>query len=134
MQKFDYFFLAFVLFAGCVTYGIRRLTLRPVSKLGVTIFTGITLAGGVWSAVPFCTYKLPPRSSAPSLIDGGSLINSYAQRLRDKYPHHLLNPAWFSNETRWPLAESCARLGLVAIVLAIIFFVIQRWARGSGDR
>ena len=126
MRGFD-FFLCFMLFGGCVTYGIRRLMLHPVSKLPLIIFTGVALGGGVWSVVPYFWYKLPPVSANWSSV-------YYGQLLREQYPHHLLNPAWFSYARLWPIAETCARFGLVTVVLAIIFFVSQRWVRILRDR
>src|SRR4051794_17163184 len=104
------FFLCFVFFAGCVIYGVRRLVLRPISILRLTIFSGVAFGGGVWALLPYLTYEMPPVAANWS-------SDYYGHLLRDRYPDHLLNPAWFNYGTLWPLAETCARFGVVLIVL-----------------
>jgi hypothetical protein len=88
--------------------------LRPISILPLIASAGVALGGGVWAALPYAAYKLPPVADNWTSAYYGGL-------LRDRYPVHLLNPAWFIYGIRWPLAESCARFGVVLIVLAIIF-------------
>src|SRR3954451_13435310 len=83
-----YLFLCFVFFAGCVIYGVRRLMLRPISILRLTIFSGVAFGGGVWALLPYLTYEMPPVAANWS-------SDYYGHLLRDRYPDHLLNPAWF---------------------------------------
>ena len=46
---------------------------------------------------------------------------TYAQVIRDRYPRHLIDPAWLGNDMYWSLTETAVRLGVVAIGLVCIF-------------
>lgn len=46
---------------------------------------------------------------------------TYSQVIRDRYPRHLIDPAWLRNDINRSLTETAARLGVVSFGLACIF-------------
>ena len=103
-----------VKFLACCARGRRALRCSPSNGLGSIATAGVVLGGGVWAALPYLSYKLP------AVADNWT-SEYFCQILRERYPDHVLNPAWFSYGIRWPLAESLARFGIVLIVLAVVF-------------
>lgn len=83
--------------------------------LYVALVIGIFI-GGFWAGLPYFTYRLPP-------IHDNWTRAYYSGILREKYPWHVLNPAWFIYGIRWPLAESFARFGILIIALAVILIL-----------
>jgi hypothetical protein len=77
--------------------------------------------GLVWSVHPFL---FPPQGLMPSDW-------TYAQLIQDRYPFHLVSPTWVSDESRWMLAETFARLGfLLATVMCTAAFIRFKWDIG----
>ena len=71
--------------------------------------------GMVWAVHPILS---PPQGLMPDDW-------TYVQLIRDRYPFHLISPAWVSDDMHWIFAEASARFGAVIIVV----FVINRFNR-----
>jgi hypothetical protein len=68
--------------------------------------------GMVWAVHPFLS---PPQG----LYDG-----NYQHLIQDRYPFHLIDPAWLSNDMFWSFAETGARVGALTIgIICIIVFI-----------
>jgi hypothetical protein len=74
--------------------------------------------GLAWAAHPLLS---PPQGLAPSSW-------TYAMLVKDRYPVHLVDPAWVAEETSWSIAETMARLGLVTISVGsvLVFLAFRR--------
>jgi hypothetical protein len=46
---------------------------------------------------------------------------TYSQVIRERYPRHLIDPAWLSNDMHWSFAETGARVGVLAFGSACVF-------------
>ena len=46
---------------------------------------------------------------------------TYSQLIRERYPRHLIDPAWLSNDMHWSFAETGARVGVLAFGAACVF-------------
>jgi hypothetical protein len=67
--------------------------------------------GVVWAVHPFLS---PPQGLMP-------FGWTEAQLIQDRYPFHLIRPAWVSDVLHWSLAETFARLGVVVTGIICIF-------------
>jgi hypothetical protein len=75
--------------------------------------------GMFWTVHPFL--------SPPQGIHSGT----YAQLVRDRYPFHLIDPAWLTDDMFWCIAETGARIGVVTIGIAcvLVFAKFRRHER-----
>src|SRR3989442_4820378 len=89
-----------------------RLILRVT--LVVVAFAAAFL-GGPWAVRPFWN---PPAGLHPAGW-------TYTQVIRDRYPIHLIDPAWLSNDVYWSFAETAARLGVVAIGVILVCALVR---------
>ena len=55
---------------------------------------------------------------------------THAQLIRDRYPIHLVDPEWLSDDTFWEFPESGVRLGIVVLVVLCILI----WGRARFRR
>ena len=46
---------------------------------------------------------------------------TYSQLIRERYPCHLIDPGWLSNDMQWSFAETGARVGVLAFRAACVF-------------
>ena len=76
--------------------------------------------GGMWIVFPTVVSDSEDKRS-----DG--YTDKEVERLRAKYPIHLINPT-AANFRRWPHEETGARLGVV-IVGSVIIYVLVRFIR-----
>ena len=81
---------------------------RHIFKAFLVIAAACGLA---WSVQPICS---PPQGICPSNW-------TEAQLIQDRYPFHLISPAWVSEILRWTLAETLTRFGFVVIGVTCIF-------------
>jgi hypothetical protein len=65
----------------------------------------------VWAVHPFLS---PPQGLMPTGW-------TYAQLVQDRYPFHLIDPVWLSDDMFWSLVETVARIGAVTIGITNIF-------------
>jgi hypothetical protein len=65
----------------------------------------------VWAVHPFLS---PPQGLHPSGWTDAQLI-------QDRYPFHLISPAWVSDVLHWILAETFARFSAVVVGIICIF-------------
>jgi hypothetical protein len=92
-----------------------RLVVRVL--LLAAVVAGVLL-GGPWAVRPFLS---PPQGLHPTGW-------TYAQLIRDRYPVHLVDPAWLRNDLYWSFAETAARIAVVAVG-AIFGFALIRFTR-----
>jgi hypothetical protein len=64
-----------------------------------------------WAVRPF---RYPPQGLHPTGW-------TYSQLIRERYPRHLIAPEWLGNDLYWSLAESAARVGILASGAACLF-------------
>jgi hypothetical protein len=76
----------------------------------------IAFLGIPWALHPFFS---PPQGIYP-------FGWTYAQLIRDRYPIHLVNPAWLSNDLLWGIRESEVRLGVVLLTV-VSLFIFANW-------
>jgi hypothetical protein len=90
-----------------------RIVLRVVLAVGAV---AAVLFGSPWALRPFLN---PPQGLHPTGW-------SYAQLIRERYPIHLIDPAWLSNDIWWSLAETIARILVVALAVIFILTLVRR--------
>jgi hypothetical protein len=73
------------------------------------------LVGGPWAVRPILS---PPQGLHPTGW-------TYTQLIRDRYPVHLIDPAWLSNDMYWSLAETAARMAIVAVGFIFVFALVR---------
>ncbi len=73
------------------------------------------LVGGPWAVRPFLS---PPQGLHPTGW-------TYTQLIRDRYPVHLIDPAWLSNDMYWSLAETAARMAIVGVGFIFVFALVR---------
>ncbi len=79
-----------------------------------TVFLGVP-----WAVRPFLS---PPAGLCPTGW-------TYAQLICDRYPMHLVDPGWLTNDLWWNVAETAARfcvLNFIGIILALAIFRFSR--------
>jgi len=97
----------------CLSFFVRLLMPRSISRILLIV---VACFGVAWAAHPFLS---PPQG----LHSTGW---SYADLIRDRYPIHLVNPAWLTDDMNWDLIEMGARLGVVAIGFVCVFVTFRR--------
>jgi len=102
---------------GSARAGRSQSTLQQLPRLGLELLAVSGLAALVlatlWAVRPFW---YPPQGLHPTGW-------TYSQLIRERYPRHLIDPAWLSNDMHWIFAESGARIGVLAFGAACIFAV-----------
>jgi hypothetical protein len=83
---------------------IAKRVLLIVSVVGLLI-------AAPWAFRPFL---YPPQGLHPTGW-------TYSQLIRERYPRHLIDPAWLSDDIHWTLAETGARIGVLALSAACVF-------------
>ena len=82
----------------------------------ILLLLSLVCVGAVWAVHPFLS---PPGGLAPTSW-------TYADVIRDRYPVHLVNPGWLSDDMHWSFAETGARTGAVAMAIFVFVFVRHR--------
>ena len=90
-----------------------RLASVIVRVLLLAASVALIFPAGSWAVRPFLR---PPQGLHPTGW-------TYAQLIRDRYPKHLIDPAWLGNDIYWTLSETAARLNVVLIGLVCIILL-----------
>lgn len=97
---------------------MTRLVLRVILLVAAVT---VLLLGGPWAMRPFLS---PPQGLHPTGW-------TYTQLIRDRYPVHLIDPAWLSNDMYWHLAETAARIAVIAAIEVTVAFGSARLTRSE---
>jgi hypothetical protein len=83
------------------------------------IFIALLVVGVCWGLV-WAVHPLlyPPQG----LYDGNE-----QHLIQDRYPFHLIAPAWVSDSIHWMFAETLARLGAVLVCGIFCFFILFKF-------
>jgi hypothetical protein len=84
---------------------------RPRHLISSLLVIFIAFFGFPWAVHPFLN---PPQG----ISDAGW---THAQLIRDRYPIHLVDPAWLSDDTFWEIPETGVRLGVVLFAIVSVF-------------
>lgn len=92
----------------------------PRVILGVLLVAVAVLVFAIpWATRPF---RYPPQGLHPTGW-------TYSRLIRERYPRHIVDPAWLSNDMYWSLAESGARTGVLVFGATCVCAALRRFSR-----